>query len=732
MAQWNSETIATVVNGINDETYVLPVIQRSLVWNEAKMSLLFDSLLKRNSFGGIMALEEEKGDSLLFAFRYFSRDGRETESQQHERLDHRIVLVIDGQQRLQTFYIGLMGSYNGKRLYFNLLSDEQEHDFRFASREADLPSAETNDEDRSMPKLWYPVKELFREMQKAGEELPVAEKIIRLREIESEFQRNKVQANIIRFYRAIFVLKALGISMVRVNKNEVAPERSRIVELFKRLNDGGTRLSALDLAASILKSFDYRMEQFLRDVREFNDIGISEDEVIKLIFLLQDNHTKEITQITQSDADFAISRQRRIIASLRATREFLKRANLYNYYNNGNRSDIPVYFIAYHLFHKNVPDSSLESYFENYDTLNPDFASLKRWIYLSLLNSVFSRGCGWIPYKTGIRKILQVVKQHKGQPFPTEEIFEVYKNHPLTFHAEVDVKHLPRWDADFVFYLIYDCEVVSGRDVDHVHPRSKLEAVQINTPNGLIPKYNPSQIHTIANYQLLDPGTNRDRKRAKTLAQWLSDGTSDRAFYLKRHLIPEDAVLWEIDNFETFLEYRAKAILDKVQGFIPEKTTTFSPLTFSGVQSPEEKDEVQAHENSSSRARPDSINDPETASADDLRLILERIDVPWGQRQLYSALYHYPDGLTADELVRIMPRKDRKDLAGVLGAFGRRINGTPGYGRKHKPGIEIVLEVRWHGDQYHYQLRPAMRTLLTEINPDWLEICAPDTTARSD
>lgn len=730
MAQWNSETIATVVNSINDETYVLPVIQRSLVWNEAKMSLLFDSLLKRNSFGGIMALEEEKGDSLLFAFRHFSRDGKETESQQYERLDRRIVLVIDGQQRLQTFYIGLMGSFNGKIFYFNLLSDEQDHDFRFASRESDLPLAETNDEDRSMPKLWYPVKELFREMQKAGEELPVAEKIIRLREIKGETQRNKIQANIIRFYRAVFILKALGISMVRVNRNELSLERSRIVELFKRLNDGGTRLTALDLAASILKSFDYRMEQFLRDVREFNDIGISEDEVIKFIFLLQDNHTKEITQITKDDADFAIIRQQRIIASLRATREFLKRANLHNYYTNGNRSDIPLYFIAYHLFHKDLPDSSLESFFENYDTLNPDFASLKRWIYLSLLNSVFSRGCGWIPYKTGIRKILQVVKPCKGQAFPTEEIFEVYKSHPLAFNAEIDVKQLPRWDADFVFYLVYDCEVVSGRDVDHVHPRSKLEAAQINTPDGFKPMYTPSQIHTIANYQLLDPGTNRDRKRAKTLAQWLSDGASDRAFYLKRHLIPEDPMLWEIDNFGRFLEERSKAILAKVQGFIPEKLSVLSPATLSGGRGPTATNEAKEHESNSSPAKPGTINDPEAASVDDLRLILERIHVPWGQRQLYSALYYYPDGLTADELVRMMPRKDRQDLAGVLGAFGRRINGTPGYCRKHKPGIGFVLEVRWHGEQYHYRLRSDMRAILAEVNPDWLKICAPTTAGE--
>lgn len=44
----------------------------------------------------------EKGEPPLFAFRRFSRDGVEHASQSPEILDDPIILVIDGQQRLQT------------------------------------------------------------------------------------------------------------------------------------------------------------------------------------------------------------------------------------------------------------------------------------------------------------------------------------------------------------------------------------------------------------------------------------------------------------------------------------------------------------------------------------------------------------------------------------------------------------------------------------------------------
>jgi hypothetical protein len=60
MAIWKSYRIVEVIADIEDEKFVLPVIQRRLVWDEEKMQLLFDTLLKGDSFGGIMVIEEEK------------------------------------------------------------------------------------------------------------------------------------------------------------------------------------------------------------------------------------------------------------------------------------------------------------------------------------------------------------------------------------------------------------------------------------------------------------------------------------------------------------------------------------------------------------------------------------------------------------------------------------------------------------------------------------------------
>ncbi len=50
MAIWKTYRVADAVTEIDEEKFVLPVIQRSLIWSENQMELLFDTLLKGDSF----------------------------------------------------------------------------------------------------------------------------------------------------------------------------------------------------------------------------------------------------------------------------------------------------------------------------------------------------------------------------------------------------------------------------------------------------------------------------------------------------------------------------------------------------------------------------------------------------------------------------------------------------------------------------------------------------------
>jgi hypothetical protein len=117
-----------------------------------------------------------------------------------------------------------------------------------------------------------------------------------------------------------------------------------------------------------------------------------------------------------------------------------------------------------------------------------------------------------------------------------------------------------------------------------------------------------------------------------------------------------------------------------------------------------------------------SAGGPDEPTREDYRRVLTHIPVPRGQQQLYKALYDAGDeGLTHDELVVVMGRRDRRDLSGVLGALGRRISGIPGYGEARRPGVEMVIAYEPLADgQHRLRLVPGMRAALEELEPAWL------------
>jgi uncharacterized protein with ParB-like and HNH nuclease domain len=565
MAIWKTYRVVDAVTEIDEEKFVLPVIQRSLVWTEDKMELLFDTLLKGDSFGGIMVIEEEKDTKPLFNYRPFTKDGNFIPSREVEKLEQNQFFVIDGQQRLQTFYIGLKGSINGKILYFDLFSDYNfKYEFKFENDEKKLPKTSKENNDRKIKEhFWYPVQELFRRLKDTNDEDYVADEIINKNRITDNDKMTHIKKNIKAFYKNVITSETLGISKVVINKSLPEIEnRQRIVELFKRLNSGGTKLSSFDLFASKLKSFSWEMEGFLQEMLEnYQDIGLTQDNLIKLIFLLQDNHNKEMDSIEATDAEFAVNNRERIKATIKALKDFLECSKTYDYYKEGNRSFIPLFFISYHLFHKSIDNNALINYFNNYETGNADFPLMKRWLYHSLINGVFrSKGAGWIPYKTGVRKILDTIKDYKNKEFPTEKLFEVYKTHPITFTTDYKSDNLDQLDSSFVFYLMYDrSRATRTNDVDHIMPKNILET------NGV----DWGKINSIKNFQLLDFGTNRGAKNGKPFKEWVDNPeyVKDKPAYVALHLIPTDENLWTEDKFEDFIEARAALILSKLTSY---------------------------------------------------------------------------------------------------------------------------------------------------------------------
>ena len=107
-------TIKEALDSIASHSYVLPAIQREFVWQPEQVCNLFDSVMQGYPFGEFMFWRVEAQNSGQYRWYDFVRE-------YHQRLnphcpelgpihDKPLTAVLDGQQRLTAFNIGLRGS----------------------------------------------------------------------------------------------------------------------------------------------------------------------------------------------------------------------------------------------------------------------------------------------------------------------------------------------------------------------------------------------------------------------------------------------------------------------------------------------------------------------------------------------------------------------------------------------------------------------------------------------
>lgn len=118
--------IVNLLNQIKNEEIVLPAIQRDFVWAQDKVLRLLDSIMRGYPIG-IALLWETYLDLQYRTFDEAFKEGVTHDFKENKR-KKKLKLVLDGQQRLQSLYIALYGSYEGKMLCFDVLSGRESDD----------------------------------------------------------------------------------------------------------------------------------------------------------------------------------------------------------------------------------------------------------------------------------------------------------------------------------------------------------------------------------------------------------------------------------------------------------------------------------------------------------------------------------------------------------------------------------------------------------------------------
>jgi len=349
----------------------------------------------------------------------------------------------------------------------------------------------------------------------------------------------------------------------------------KVLNIFVRLNSGGTKLSYSDLLLSIAsaqwKTKDAR-EEIIECVDGLNQTGsgfdFDKDFVLKSCLVLGDfgDIAFKVDNFNKANMLKIEEQWDKITAALESAVTLLSGFGFHRDTLTANYAMIPI---AYYLKQKGLPKN-----FDLAATFSEDRKRIHRWLILSLVKRVF----GGTP-DTVLRPIREVLREHIDA-FPLDEIIDKFKgtNKSLVF-SEDDLENMLeyRYQQGYTFStlaLLYpNLDYRNNFHVDHIHPRSRFTRAKLlkhDVPAEQIEFY-MERVDLLPNLQLLEGVPNQEKKDTP-FENWLaktSPSKSERTDYFARHYIPD--VKLAFGNFREFYNRRRSALKTKLADILEVK-----------------------------------------------------------------------------------------------------------------------------------------------------------------
>jgi len=543
------ETIRKFVSYINNKEYLggfwLPNIQRHFVWSEEQIERLYDSILREYPIGSFL-IWRTKSDIKHRKFIDTWKDSIKITDYYVPENGNPKMLVLDGQQRIQSLLIGLNGSYNGKELYFNILSgdlkspEDMRYDFSFMDKTAIFP--------------WIKFKQIVSSDKKSRD---IKKDILANATDKLDDEKDdRIQENIELIRNVFCTQENIAYQIIDCVDRAEAYTDDDIVEIFIRANSGGTTLNKSDLMFSLLinswEEADENMYELL-DVLNKTGYKFTRDFIIKTCLVLLNQGARYNVDKLRDDKV-----RQGILDRWDAITKAIKTVKDYVYGNTFLKTDktipsylslIPLIYFAYHYSNK------WANGYKDYD---------KYLIRTSLTGSF-----GGTPDNL----LDKIVKQiNEDQNFLLNNVFGAIREVNRSLELSKDtILGLNYWKKELhlFFNLWYGFNYQPTLQnnypaVDHIFPQSVLKQQKLPNPETgrlNIMKYKWQDRDQIGNLMLLTAVENGSGGKTDILPEiWFADKSDE---YLDLHLIPRDKNLWKIENFEAFVEERKKLILQK-------------------------------------------------------------------------------------------------------------------------------------------------------------------------
>lgn len=539
---YEKKNIRAVIEEINSRKIYLPAIQRKYVWDDDQITRLMDSIMLGYPIGTFLFWKVRKSiiNKKKYSMYEFIKDFHERDVYKNPSApqpfpigsdEETIWAVLDGQQRLTSLYIALQGSMSRKlpnkrwknddafpikELYLDLHSqrtDEEDisYEFKFLTQE----EAKKQKDDR----LWYLVKDILKYSQ---DEL-VTDLII-----PNGWASDKVAM------KNISLLHTRLVGDEIINYFEVQTDSiDSVLDIFVRVNSGGTVLSKSDLLFStIVSHWDKARDEIDKLLAEINKIGegykFSNDFIMRTCLYVLDMSVTLKVETFKKESVLKIKKNWENIR--KAIKDTVDLLNEFGFNSENIISYVAVSPMVYYRFKGGNFDAESKS-------------ELRKYIVISQVRQVF--GAATNSALTSIREALKAA--------PTDS-FKMVNLLNVRFTGERTLRYTSEEiDAMFDTYEIgaYTFMLLSllypnlkysqkGFHQDHMHPFTGFEESKIASlklPDGsVIDDVRKDEWrrrrNTLANLQLLE-GRENERKNATPLVDWIKViANSENAKYM--------------------------------------------------------------------------------------------------------------------------------------------------------------------------------------------------------
>lgn len=577
MAYESPLTIAEVVKDISANKYVLPSIQREFVWSTSQIEKLFDSVMQDYPFGAFLFWELSKEQNTLYDFYSFLQNYHEKTAKHNPKVNltgnDNVMAVLDGQQRLTSIYIGLKGTYAYKmpfkqwknnsafaerKLYLNIVeaSKDETDKYEFSFLAAD-------DVKNDAEHYWFEVGKIL-DMTELGAVMNYLMQNIAFSGVYTQDQSIFANATLSQLFKVIHTQPSISYYKVKSEKLD------KVLQIFIRVNSGGTVLSYSDLLLSIATAQWEKLDA-RKEITEFvdyiNSIGsgfnVNKDFILKASLVLTgfsdiafkvDNFNKQnMLKIEQNwqTIKTSITQAFLLVSSFGFSRDSLK----------SNNAVIPI---AYYLMTIGNPSN-----FEVSSNTVNNRKKIKKWLTISLIKRAFGGQSDSI-----LRPLREVIKANGNNEFPLDEIINRLRGTSKTIvFTDDDIESLlelqyGRADTLMVLMMLYPSLDYNNKfHIDHIYPKSKFTKTSLlkkGITQDKVEEY-MNHVNDISNLQLLAAIPNIE-KQDKDFEEWFAETCptdTDKIQYRKINYLPE--MQYSYDMFLQFVSDRRKKIKNQLK-----------------------------------------------------------------------------------------------------------------------------------------------------------------------